>query len=344
MPMPNPSTRTVRAPAPAPEAWLALPLALLVLALSVVFGIAGAQGADDSMHGVTRPDRTPPTRAELRAVDNRYAGTDANPAAAAPAAKTAAKRAALFPRNRIVALYGSAHPGFGALGRRRPDGAKRRIRKQSIPYRRQESKPVIRAFDLVATVATQCERRRDKCRYRISDSTVQRYLNKIRELNGMLILDIQPGRSTFLDEVEYWRTWLRQPYVGLALDPEWNVGRRGQPGETVGSVRARQLNRVSKFLQNLVERRELPDKPMIVHQFRRGSIHHRGAVKQRADVDVTLNFDGIGAPRPKRSGYRRMQKPPLFNGFSLFYQLDTDLMSPRQVLNLRPPPDYVMYQ
>jgi hypothetical protein len=34
----------------------------------------------------------------------------------------------------------------------------------------------------------------------------------------------------------------------------------------------------------------------------------------------------------------------LFNGFSLFYRLDSGLMSPSQVLGLEPSPDYVLYQ
>ena len=32
------------------------------------------------------------------------------------------------------------------------------------------------------------------------------------------------------------------------------------------------------------------------------------------------------------------------NGFKLFYEEDTNLMSPRQVLALRPPPDIVVYE
>ena len=74
------------------------------------------------------------------------------------------------------------------------------------------------------------------------------------------------------------------------------------------------------------------------------SIRHRGQLKERNRVDFTLNFDGIGRKRPKKSGYESLQHPPLWNGFSLFYKLDTNLMTPAEVMRLKPKPDYVMYQ
>ena len=39
-------------------------------------------------------------------------------------------------------------------------------------------------------------------------------------------------------------------------------------------------------------------------------------------MDVTLNYDGIGSPSAKRTGYRRLSTERLFDGFSLFYKLD----------------------
>jgi hypothetical protein len=314
--------------------------AVLALAICIGAGVAGAHGGGATAHGVTAPNPVPPTRAEVAAANRRYADYAAK---SAPASVDKGRRG-LFPSNRVVALYGSAHPGFGALGRKTAKDAKRKVRHQAVPYREKGNRPVIPAFDLVATVATQCERRHDKCRTRLSNSTVSKYLDTIRALNGRLILDIQPARSTFLDEVKHWHDFLLKPDVGVGLDPEWNVGPHGDPGETVGKVSAKKLNAISKKLQRMAREHHLPDKPMIVHQFRKGSIHHRGAVKLRKKVDVTLNFDGIGSKQAKKNGYKRLLKPPLFNGFSLFYKLDSGLMTPGQVLNLKPKPDYVMYQ
>lgn len=316
--------------------------ALALLAVSVGAGVAGADSGVASAHGIAAPNPVPPTRAEVKATNRRYAGYQAKSIpASAPMDKSGRS---LFPENRVVALYGSAHPGFGVLGRKSVKAARRKVKHQAVPYRRGARAPVVPAFDLVATVATHCESRRDKCRTRLSDNTVSKYLDKIRQLDGRLILDIQPARSTFIKEVKHWHDFLLEPDVGVGLDPEWNVGRHGSPGETVGSVGANGLNEVSKKLEQIAEDKHLPDKAMIVHQFRRTSIHHRKDVKLRRKVDVALNFDGIGSKQSKKAGYKSLLQPPLFNGFSLFYKLDSGLMKPRQVLNLDPKPDYVMYQ
>jgi hypothetical protein len=252
-------------------------------------------------------------------------------------------RRSLLPRNRVVSLYGLPG-GFGALGRKSASGARRRLAKQARWYKRRGKRPVIRAFDLVATVPTSCSGRRDKCRFRIPDRLVRRYLHEVRRFNGRLLLDIGLGRGTYIQEFKHWRRFLLEPDVGLAIDPEWDVGPRGEPGETVGSSRARQVNLLSRRMQRLINQHRLPSKLLVIHQFRHTSVRNDDDIKRRPKVDITLNFDGIGAPRPKRRGYTHLAERRLFNGFSLFYKLDTNLMSPRQVLRLHPHVDYSMYQ
>ena len=52
---------------------------------------------------------------------------------------------------------------------------------------------------------------------------IRRYLNAARKAKALLVLDIQPGHSDFFTEATRLRKWLREPDVGLALDPEWHV-------------------------------------------------------------------------------------------------------------------------
>jgi hypothetical protein len=66
--------------------------------------------------------------------------------------------------------------------------------------------------------------------------------------------------------------WLREPDVNLALDPEWNVGRSGVRGRTEGSVGAETVNAVSRELSLMVRDLRLPQKLLVIHQFRRESI------------------------------------------------------------------------
>ena len=60
---------------------------------------------------------------------------------------------------------------------------------------------------------------------RQTSSTIDRYLAAARKAKALLILDIQPGRASFMSEVKAYRHWLEQPDVGLAIDPEWSRGR-----------------------------------------------------------------------------------------------------------------------
>ena len=65
---------------------------------------------------------------------------------------------------------------------------------------------------------------------------IDRYLRTARRHGMLLLLDIQPGRADFFDEAARLERWLREPDVGLALDPEWRVGPGEVPGQVIGSV------------------------------------------------------------------------------------------------------------
>ncbi len=302
-----------------------------------------ATGGQPPAQGPGEARSAPPTAAQAQRWERRF--LEHSPAAkpVAPPPATSRGSRTLFPQNRVLTLYGAAG-GFGVLGRKSLNGAAKKLRKQLKPYRSLSHDPVIGGFDLVAVIATSCQNRRDKCRTRVSDKVIGRYLDKIRGMNGRLVLDIQPARSNVLSEIDHLRKFIREPDVDVAIDAEWNVGKHGTPGQTQGSISAKKLNKASLEIQSIIRNQGLPQKLMIVHQFRKASISKDGEVKRRDDVDVTFNFDGIGSPSAKKAGYRQLSTTRLFNGFSLFYQLDSDLMGPKSVLKLDPSPDYVMYQ
>lgn len=285
-----------------------------------------------------RPD--PPRWGEVQRATPDYRG------GAAPSAAPRRARGddlLLFPGNRVVSFYGAPQMTATILGRKSPRKAARKLRREAAAYERRRT-PVVRAFDLVAVIATASAGADGMYRFRQPSEVIAKYLRAVRRFDGRLVLDVQPGRSDFLDELRALRPWLALPDVDLALDPEWNVGPRGRPGVTQGSVSARKINRVSAGLQQIIDTNDLPPKLLVVHQFREGSIRRRGRIRQREDVQVTLNFDGIGSPRAKRAGYAALAREDLFNGFSLFYLRDSPLMVARQVLRLVPPVNFVLYQ
>ena len=265
-----------------------------------------------------------------------------------PGPGTEADPTAIFPANRVVALYGAPQLGATIVGRKSPKAATAKLRRQARGYA-DEGRPVIRAFDLVAVIATASPGPDRKYRSRQPDAVIRTYLKQARKLGGRLVLDLQPARARLMSEVKALRKWLAKPDVDLIIDAEWMVGRKGIPGRTLGSIRANDLNRASRYLQKLIEAEGLPPKILAVHHFTEKNIRGRDKIVSREAVQVTFNFDGIGSQGAKTGIYEALSaeatpKLPLFNGFSLFYRLDSGLMRPKAVTGLTPEPDFVMYQ
>jgi hypothetical protein len=133
----------------------------------------------------------------------------------------------VFPEFRVVAFAGAPQArGLGVLGIESPKRVAKRLRHRARPYA-EGNKPVLPAFELIATIALANPGPRGKYRRRQPRGTVRRYLRAARRARDLLVLDIHPGRSTFIDEVRKLRGFLRKPDVGIALDPEWNMARAG---------------------------------------------------------------------------------------------------------------------
>jgi hypothetical protein len=175
---------------------------------------------------------------------------------------------------------------------------------------------------------------------------LRRYLRAARRAKALLVLDIQPGRADFFSEVVRLRKWLKEPDVGIALDPEWRMAGGEIPGRVIGSVESREVNATSAYVADIVKRFDLPEKLFLVHQFTPGMIRNKGRIKRREGLALTFNVDGFGTPANKISKWELFtgQRPRAANGYKLFYKEDIDLMSPRQVMRMRPRPDLVVYE
>jgi hypothetical protein len=251
----------------------------------------------------------------------------------------------ILPEHRVVAFYGAPQSaGLGELGIGSPDSAARRLVKQAKAYDRKEA-PVLPALELIAVIANADAGMDGLYRARQPDSVIRRYLRAARKQKALLLLDIQPGRSDFFTETIRLERWLREPDVGLALDPEWHVAEGEVPGKVIGSVSAREVNATTAWLEQLVARHELPEKLVVVHQFTDDMVDDT-QLKRRKGLEIILNADGFGGRAIKKAKYHAFtrQAPGFDPGFKLFYREDLDLMTPRQVLRLRPPPAFVVYE
>jgi hypothetical protein len=251
----------------------------------------------------------------------------------------------IFPDHRVVAYYGAPQSEeLGALGIGSPAQAAQRLERQARPYARRH-RPVLPALELIAVIANRDAGSDGMYRSRQPAAVVERYLRAARRARALLLLDIQPGASDFFTEARRLERWLREPDVGLALDPEWRVAPGQVPGEVIGRVDSREVNAVTAWLAQLAEERDLPEKLVVIHQFTDEMVDDT-TLKARDGLQIVLNADGFGTQPVKKSKYDAFTRraPGFEPGLKLFYEEDAGLMTPRQVLGLRPPPDFVVYE
>ena len=252
----------------------------------------------------------------------------------------------IFPDRRIVAFYGNpADDELGALGIGTPRQAGRRLLAQAKAYERPRRK-VLPVMELLADVANADPGDDGLYRRQETDRVIRRYLRAARRIGALLVLDVQPGRAAFLPEVKRLERWLREPDVGLALDPEWHVSAPDVPGRVIGSVDGADVEAVAAWLDDLAGRLDLPQKLFIIHQFTDDMVRNKQLLRPHKHLATVLNADGFGTAPVKISKYREFTDgaPWTFDGFKLFYREDIGLMSPRDVLRLRPAPDVVVYE
>jgi hypothetical protein len=252
----------------------------------------------------------------------------------------------ILPDNRVVAYYGAPQDDeLGILGIGSPRSAAARLERQARPYARR-GRPVLPAFELIAAIVTSEAGDGGDHSMRQDDSTIRRYLRVARAHRMLLLLDIQPGYAPFLQEAKALERWLKEPDVGLALDPEWSMKPPLLPAQEIGSTDAATVNEVSRYLSALVRRNDLPQKLLVVHRFTGDMIQAEHQLERDPGVALVVNVDGFGDQPNKISKYREFTRDlhRRYNGFKLFYHEDQNLMSPKQVLRLRPQPDLIVYE
>ncbi|MFH8403860.1 hypothetical protein ACH4FX_03665 [Streptomyces sp. NPDC018019] len=255
----------------------------------------------------------------------------------------------LFPRHRLVGFCGL--PGFAALGRLGTGGLDERAREiEKLAHTYAADREPLPVLELLAVVANAEPGSDGTYRSRTSADTVRRFHAAARKHRALLLLNIQPGRASALGEVKALREWLVHPDVGIALDPEWEMGPGETPGDTYGSTDGRELTEIARYLSGLVHEHDLPEKPFIFHQVAGSVVRDQYAFRPQPGVAAVKCADGIGSPGLKRETWNHLvRKLPqgMHTGFKLFYDEDTEgsrLMTHKEVLALRPQPEYIMYE
>lgn len=256
----------------------------------------------------------------------------------------------IFPTYRLVGYAGlTGASTLGRLGTGPLDQRVRELEKRARPYA--AGRKIMPVLEVITTIVHGTPGKDGKYRSRISNEEIETYLRAARKRKALLLLNIQPGRSEFLIEAKAYERWLKEPDVGIALDPEWAMDAGQRPGGAYGHTTGAELNETAEYLAGLVREHDLPEKVMVYHQVAASVVRKESGLKDHPGVVQVKSVDGLGPPGPKINTYRVVNKTTpkhVHAGFKLFFTEDTEggsqLMSPREVLRLKPQPEYVMYE
>lgn len=253
----------------------------------------------------------------------------------------------LFPGRRLVALYGHPHTArLGVLGEQTPADAVARASELAQPYATDDV-PVIPTFEIIATTATSTPGKDGDYSTELSVEELRPWVKAAGEAGYYVVLDLQPGRRDFLTQAKRYEELLRLPHVGLALDPEWRLGPQDLHLRQIGSVTASEVNTVAVWLAGLVREERLPQKLLLVHQFKLSMIRDRHEIVSPSELAVVIQMDGQGPLGTKHGTWDALLAADDRNwlwGWKNFFDEDSPTPRPDQVLDLEPDPVFVSYQ
>ena len=257
----------------------------------------------------------------------------------------------IFPdeqKRRYVAFYGHPDgPPLGALGEQGPAETLQRMTPLVEAYSGDGSQ-VIPTFEMIVSVASAQITDGDYS-FEWPISEYEPWIEFARENDMYVILDLQPGRDDFLNQAMQYEELLKLPFVGLALDPEWRLGPNQVHLEQVGRVDAAEVNLVVDWLADLVRDNGLPQKMLIVHQFRAFMIENREILKERPELQMVLQMDGDGTEDQKDATYAALTQGTEDDhwrwGWKNFFDEDEPgPPAPESTMGKDPSPVYVSYQ
>ncbi len=256
----------------------------------------------------------------------------------------------LIPEYRFVALYGNpAFKSLGALGEQDLPASIIRVKELALQYQPLSTEKIIPTFEIITTIASAGPTENDDYSQELDPETIRPWIMTAKEQGIYVVLDLQPGRSSFAEQVKQYETLLLEPHVGLALDPEWRLQTpEARHLKKVGSVSVEEVNHTSEWLAELVKTHKLPQKIFMVHQFKPSMIMNRENMEtDRPELAYIIHMDGHGTLSKKIDTWNNILLDLPQNtllGWKNFYDEDKSTPTPEQTMAQQPVPVFISYQ
>jgi len=260
---------------------------------------------------------------------------------------------AILPFNRIVAFYGNLYSkNMGVLGQYPRKTMLNKLKEEVKNWEKADTATnVVPALHYICVTAQADAGRNGLHNLRMPFSQIDTVINWAKSINALVFLDIQVGFSTVQTELPLLEKYMKMPNVHLGIDPEFSMKEGSVPGKRIGTFDADDINYVTGYLAKLVKKNDLPPKIFVVHRFTKRMVTNYKDIKLRPEVQVVMDMDGWGGPELKKGTYKYFisEEPVQFTGFKLFYKNDIKnephrMLTPKEVLSLKPAPIYIQYQ
>jgi len=260
---------------------------------------------------------------------------------------------AVLPFKRIIAYYGNLYSTrMGILGELSEKEMLEKLQGEVKKWQEADSTlEVIPALHYIAITAQGSPGKGNKYRLRMPFKEIDKILAMAQKINALVFIDIQVGLSTLQEELPQFEEYLKMPNVHFGIDPEFSMKGGQAPGKAVGTFDAADINYTTEYLAKLVKENNLPPKIIVVHRFTQKMVTNYQQIKKRPEVQIVMDMDGWGHQARKINTYRQFihKEPVQFTGFKLFYKNDlreanSHVMTPAEILKLKPQPVYIQYQ
>jgi hypothetical protein len=260
---------------------------------------------------------------------------------------------AILPFKRVIAYYGNLYSKqMGILGELPEQQMLAKLQAEVKAWQDADtSVEVVPALHYIAITAQQAPGAAGKYRLRMPFKEIDKVIKMAEKINALVFLDIQVGLSTLQQEVPEFEKYFKMPHVHFGIDPEFSMKTGHAPGKVVGSFDAADINYTAEYLAKIVRENNLPPKILVVHRFTRAMVTNYKNIKLRPEVQIVMDMDGWGHQARKINTYRQFihPEPVQFTGFKIFYKNDLrekggHIMTPAEVLKLKPQPVYIQYQ
>lgn len=249
---------------------------------------------------------------------------------------------------RMVALYGT--PGSGALGVLGEQGIPEtiaRARQHAAAIQEHTEDTVVPSLEIIASIASAGAGPDGDYSATRPVSELRPLVDAAGEAGLYVVLDLQPGRTDFLTQAKLYEELLLLPHVGLALDPEWRLKPNQRHLVQIGSVEIEEVNQVVTYLADLTRENLLPQKLLVLHQFRLSMIKNRDQLDtSRSELALMIHVDGQGTQPAKNDTWRALRNgaPEVYWGWKNFYDEDVPMLDAEQTMRIDPVPHLVTYQ